>query len=72
MTTNGILLCMELLIAANSIAIAIHGTRIWSALLDIRNELRELRERSEEWAQKTERYAVTVGTASEAEMRNTT
>ena len=47
MTTNGILLCIELLIAVNIVALAIHGTRIWSALLDIRNELRKLRERRE-------------------------
>lgn len=48
MTETGVLLGIELILAANSIAIAIHGTRIWSALLDIRNELRELQERREE------------------------
>lgn len=42
MTINGVLLCIELLIAVNIIMITIHGTRIWGALLDIKNELQKL------------------------------
>lgn len=44
MTETGVLLGIELILAAIGITLAIHGTRIWSALLDIRNELRRLRE----------------------------